>query len=300
MVRDRATTRDIGLLAIAIVSIASSAILARWAEAPALALAFWRTLGGAVALVPAAWRSQQRPATRQWAWLAVAGTALAVHFATWLASLELTTVASSVTLVATAPVWVVLGWWALGHRPTHLTLAALGVTLTGAVVITGGGAVLESGQLGGDGLALIGAVAMAGYLMVGQRLRAGLSTAAYAAPTYGIAAFGLLVASTLSGTPLVGFDPSTWLAIVLMTIGPQLLGHTVLNELLPRLGSVTVSLSLLAEPIGAAAMAWLFFAELPPVTVWVGAPLVLAGLALQILRGGGVARNPQGSDGIRR
>lgn len=239
-----------GLLTVAVVSIASATILARWAAAPALALAFWRTLSGAVLLGSAAWRSS-RPVGRQRLWLLLAGTALAVHFSTWLASLEFTSVAASVTLVATAPVWVVLILWMAGRRPTAITVTALGITVLGAAVITGGGAAAAPGHLGGDALALIGAVAMAGYLIVGQRLRSDLSTAAYAAPTYAIAATGLLVASLVTGTPLAGFDASTWLAIALMTIGPQLLGHTVLNSLLPRLGSVTVSLSLLTEPIGA-------------------------------------------------
>lgn len=277
---------DLGLLLLAVMAISSSAVLTRWATAPALALAFWRTAGGAVVLGAGAVRAGHRPTGRQPVLLVAAGSALAVHFASWLESIERTSVASSVTLVATAPIFVTL-WRSKRSaraqgRPTGRTWMALAITVVGAVVLTGGDLLDDPGRLDGDLLALLGAVAMAVYLLIGESLREELPTALYAAPTYAVAAVGLLGAALASGTPLTGFDQKTWLAIGLMTIGPQLAGHTVLNFLLERLGSITVALALLAEPIGASLLAWLALGESPPTAAWLGAPLVLWGLVLQI------------------
>ena len=287
----RPTPGDLGLLLLAVIAISSSAVLTRWAAAPALALAFWRTAGGALALGPGAIRSGYRPDRRRGVLLVGAGLALAIHFAAWLESIERTSVASSVTLVAVAPLFVTLWRFKaagsgpepdLADRPTRQTWLALALTIVGAVVLTGGGALDEPGRLDGDGLAIVGAIAMAVYLLIGERLRTELPTAVYAAPTYAVAAIGLLAAALVSGTQLTGFDQKTWLAIGLMTLGPQLGGHTVLNLLLYRLGSITVSLALLAEPIGASVLAWLALGEAPPAAAWLGTPLVLLGLGLQI------------------
>jgi drug/metabolite transporter (DMT)-like permease len=292
---------SLALVGVAVLAVSSSAVLVRWADAPAEALAFWRTAGGAVILAPAARRAGARPTGAQWRGIAVAGAALAVHFSTWLASLELTSVAASVTLVTTAPLMIATGRAVLGRRPPTRTWVAIAVAVAGAAIITvgdsgGTGSGPGSSPLLGDGLALIGAAAMATYLVAGDRVRAGLSTAAYASRAYAVAAAGLLVYALVAGRPLVGFDRTTWLAIAAMVLGPQLAGHTVLNLLLERLGSVTVSTLLLAEPVGAVLLVWLLFGEVPPLSAWVGAPLVMGAVAVQ-LRTGGVATTRGGPAG---
>ena len=150
------------------------------------------------------------------------------------------------------------------------------------MVLTAGDARSGEQDLAGDGLALVGAAAMAAYLVAGSRARTTLSTAAYASRAYAVAALCVLPVALLGGRPLVGFDAATWLAIAAMVLGPQLAGHTLFNHLLARLGTVTVALALLLEPVGAAWLTWLAFGEVPPWSVWLGAPLVLGGLALQI------------------
>jgi drug/metabolite transporter (DMT)-like permease len=209
-----------------------------------------------------------------------------VHFGTWLTSLELTSVAASVTLVTTAPLFVALLLTVTGRRPGPATWLALGLAAVGSAVITGGDALdpgaWEGTALEGDALALVGALAMAVYLVVGDRLRASLSTAAYAGPTYTVAAGGLALLMLVGPARFGGYDTKTWLAIGAMILGPQLTGHTVLNHLLERLGSVSVSLALLLEPVGAAILVWLLFDEVPPLAAWIGGPLVMAALAVQI------------------
>lgn len=279
------------LLAVAVLAVSSSAVLIRWADASPVAVAFWRTLGGALILAPAARRSD-RPSPRQWGLIVVAGVALGAHFATWLTSLELTSVAASVTLVSTAPLFVAIGLVALGHRLGRWTWAALAVAALGTVIITVGDATSGDGTgvdgtsaraLLGDGLALIGAATAAVYLMAGDRLRNSLSTAGYAARTYAVAAVAMLLVIAIGGVGIVGFDGATWLAIGAMILGPQLAGHTVLNHLLGRMGSLSISLALLAEPVGASLLALALLGEVPPVAALIGGPLVIAAVALRLV-----------------
>ncbi len=271
-------------MAIAVVSIASSAVLVEVAAASAVALAFWRCLGGALLLAPAAARSGISLAQlrRCQVPLLLGGLSLGLHFATWLASLERTSTAASVTLVTTAPVFVVAGTWLTGRRPSSRTLVAVAIAVVGAVVLTGGDLIRNPGSVDGDLLALTGAVCMAVYLLVGDRLRSDLGTASYAAPVYAIAAAALIPIAFVGGVALTGFDSHTWLAVGAMIIGPQIGGHTVLNHLLGRIGSVLVSMILLAEPIVASLLTWIFFGEVPPSTAWIGAPIVLLGMGLAI------------------
>lgn len=283
------------VLVVAVLAISSSAVLILWADAPAVSVTFWRTLGGAIILAPAARRSTDRPTGPQWWIIAVSGVALGVHFATWLTSLELTSVAASVTLVSTVPIFIAVWLMLTGHPPTTRTWLAIGLAIVGTVIITVGDALFSEGsgstisersteaQILGDLLALVGAATMAIYLTLGDRLRSTMSTAAYASRTYGFAAFSVGGYILLTGTKLIGFDTGTWLAIGAMVLGPQLAGHTALNYLLKRLGSVSVSLALLVEPIGAATLVWLIFDETPPLAAVLGGPIVLAAVAFQIL-----------------
>ena len=270
---------------VAIVAVSSSAVLVRWAEAPSEALAFWRTAGGALILAPAARRSRAGLSGRQWLAVIVAGLALALHFSTWLASLELTSVAASVTLVTTAPLMIAVGAAAAGRRPHRSTWVAIAVAILGVAIITFGGSEAGGGASDptlGNVLALIGAAAMAVYLVAGDQVRATVPTAAYAARAYGVAALVLAGYAVVTDLGLWGYDRTTWLAIAAMIVGPQLAGHTLLNLLLERLGSVTVSTLLLAEPVGAGLLVWLLFGDVPPLAAWIGGPLVVSAVALQL------------------
>ena len=281
----------VAALVVALVAVSSSALLVRWADAGAVSLSFWRTAGGAVLLGSAA---LARPAASRPQWpersqrglLAVGGVALAVHFAAWLASLELTSVAASVTLVTTTPL-LIAAWLAVtGRTPPPATWGAITAAVIGAAVIAGGDARGGDGHaLVGDGLAIVGAAAMGCYLLVGERLRPSTPTITYAAAVYAVAAAVLLPAAfaTDGGLDgLVGHDRTTWLAIGAMIIGPQLAGHTVLNLLLPQFGSVTISMALLTEAVGASLGAWLLLDEVPTTASLIGAPIVLAALAFHL------------------
>lgn len=278
-------------LCVGVIAVSTSALLVRLAEAPALAISFWRCLLGAACLAPFAWRAQRtRPALARWelSRLLLAGVALALHFALWLASLSFTTVASSVTLVAMAPLFVGLGAAVfLREPPAARTWRGIFLALAGAVVIAGAdlvGAPLGGRALFGDALAFGGAAAVSGYLLIGRALRRRMPVVVYGTLVYGIAATVLLVVCVVTGTDLgvssPTYDAGTWWAIAGIVIGPQLLGHTLFNTLLSTVTATVVAVTVLAEPVVASLLAFAVLAELPAPLFWLGAPLVLAGVGL--------------------
>jgi drug/metabolite transporter (DMT)-like permease len=299
-------------IAVGIVAISTSPILVRVADVPALALAFWRCLAGALLLAPFALRWARRAgpraarggprvagpsgagsrpgavSRRDLGLLVLSGACLALHFSLWNASLALTTVASSTVLVACSPLFVgLLSGPLLGEPPSRLGWAGIGLTIAGAAVIaTGDAGAVDLGPraLLGDAMAFGGAAAIGGYFLIGRSVRRRLPASAYAASVYGVAAALLLPACLLSGAALGGYPGRSWLAIGGVVAGPQLLGHTVFNALLATLTADTVAVIGLTEPVGATLLAWLVFQELPTAWFWPGAVVVLAGVWL-VLRG---------------
>ena len=268
------------------VAISTSPILVRVAALPALALAFWRCLAGAVLLAPFALRGRVEALERREVLrLVAAGMFLAVHFALWNASLALTTVAASTTLVSCAPLFVGLGARFVGETTSRRVWLAIALATAGAMLIalgdaTGGSPGRGSAALLGDAMAFTGAAAMAAYLLLGRVARRRLPVSTYAASVYGVAAAVLLPACLLTGADLGGYPARSWLALAAVVAGPQLLGHTVFNGLLATVSASVVAVAILTEPVGATALAWLLFDELPAATFWVGAPMVLVGVWL--------------------
>jgi len=259
------------------------------AHVPSLALAFWRCLAGALLLGPFALRARNGPRPRpalgapQVRWLLASGACLALHFALFNASLALTTVASSTVLVTTAPLFVGLGGRLIGEPPTRRVWAGIGLAMAGAALVGLGDATsidLGPRALLGDVMAFGGAVFFTGYLMIGRVLRRKLEAATYNTAVYGTAALVLLPLCLLTSAPLGGYSAHSWLAVAGVVAGPQLLGHTVFNFLLATVTAAVIAVVGLAEPVGATLLAWWLFHELPALTFWAGAPLVLAGVWL--------------------
>ncbi|MGD8790832.1 MAG: DMT family transporter [Burkholderiales bacterium] len=191
---------------------------------------------------------------------AASGLLLAVHFWTWTASLEFTSVANSTVLVTTNPVWVaLLSAWLLHEQPGKVQVAGVALTLIGTLLIF----VAEtshndpaSAPLLGNCLALTGALAASGYLLIGRGLRSNLSLLSYVWLAYSFAAIGLIVAALADGAPIGSVSFNAWLFIAALALGPQLLGHTSFNWALRRLSATFVAVSILGEPIGSALLAW--------------------------------------------
>jgi drug/metabolite transporter (DMT)-like permease len=211
------------------------------------------------------------------------GALLALHFDAWIASLDYTSVASSVALVATNPMWVALLSLVLfGERPAPVTLLGVILAVAGSALIglsDSGGAEARNALLG-DGLALLGALAVSGYFLIGRELRRHLSLLAYIWLVYTSAAVILLGAAFVAAGGRVGdpasFPPLAYALLLLLAVGPQLLGHSAFNWALRYLSATFITVALLGEPIGSALLALLIFGER-------FAPLQFAGFALLLV-----------------
>jgi drug/metabolite transporter (DMT)-like permease len=282
----RPPARDLGLLAIALAAISTSGPLIAACAAPALAIAFWRTALGAGATV--GWvvlrhREELSSLTAaQWRLTLWSGALLAAHFATWIPSLRFTSVASSTALVATQPVWTALIARRRGLSIAPVAWLGIGVALLGVLVLTGVDFALTPRALVGDALALAGAVLAALYVTAGERARATTSTAVYTTACYASAGLVLLVPIVLLGVPLFGFSARDWALIAAITVGAQLLGHTVVNRVLATTSATVVSLAILFEMPGATLIAALWLGQVPPLAVVPAVVLIFVGLALVI------------------
>ncbi|MGH2731104.1 MAG: DMT family transporter [Actinomycetota bacterium] len=265
-------------LTLGVVAASLSAILIRYADdAEPLAISFWRCAAGAALLAPFAAPKLRAVERRSLVLPAVAGAWLAVHFGTWITSLELTTVASSVLLVSTTPIFVALAAWALfNERLPSLGWFGIALALAGTAMIGGGD--LEDSSLSGDLLALAGGAAAGGYVLSGQIARRHLGILEYAVVTYSLAAVMLGLACLIGDVPLWGYGGKTWWAIAGIVAGPQLLGHTLINFVLRDIDATTVSVAIMAEPVIATALAYWLFEETPTWWAYPGGAAILAGI----------------------
>ena len=206
-------------LSLAVLFVSFGAILVRLAEAPALAVSFFRVALASLVLLPFAGADARRSwptvTPRQRVVLAGAGVALALHFATWIASLSYTSIASSVLLVNTAPIFAVLfAWLFLHERAPGVVLVAIPIATVGAALIAFGDPTASPGTLFGNLLALAGAVTLAAYQVIGRGLRAALPLNAYILGVWSTAAVCLAGLALVFGVPLTGYGTRTWLAFV--------------------------------------------------------------------------------------
>jgi len=278
-------------LSVAVVCVSLGSILVRLAQAPPLAVSFYRVFLASLFLAPFAVATAARtwpglPPRQRWL-LVGCGISLALHFATWITSLSYTSVAVSVLLVNTAPLFTVLFARVFLHEtPSGLVLAATGLALVGAALIAAGdwsGAGL--GSLTGVALALAGAVTMSIYHVIGRGLRDALPLNAYVLGVWATAAATLGLVNLVARAPLVSLPPRTFAVLAALALVPTLAGHGLVNRSLRELPAPVVGLFLLGEPIGASVLAYGLFAEVPGGWTVAGGVIVLLALALVVLGG---------------
>jgi drug/metabolite transporter (DMT)-like permease len=276
-------------MAVAVVGVSLSAPLTTMLAAPMLALALWRNLGGAAALLPVLLlRERSVPAglrPRDLTSSVVAGLFLAAHFAAWLPSLSMTTVAAATALVTTTPIWTALAARVSGVRLPGPVWWGLALAVVGAALIAGVDVAVSLEALAGDGLALLGALCAGGYMLAGARARTRLATSAYSVVCYSTCAAALAVAALVAGVPLAGFSARDWWLIAAITVCAQLLGHTLLNLVLSDVGPTVVGLAILLEVPGALLVALVLLGQTPPLLALPGMVAVVAGVALVVRAG---------------
>ena len=273
------------LLPIGIVAVSTASVLIKLCDAPSLIIATYRLVLASLMLLPYGsykkmWRGWKGVKIR---WLIFSGLMLSLHFVFWIASLKYTSVASSVVLVTTHPIFVGIG--ASLFLKEHLGLRLiLGIffSVLGCGLIGYGDMGLSKEAFIGDGMALLGAVAAAGYLLVGRRMRQNQDLIQYVFPVYSTAGLVLIVLSLIFHKPFFGYSPSTYLLFFLLALIPQLIGHTTLNWALKYLPASMLAVINLGEPVGSTILAYFILGE--GLTIWkvLGGALVLSGILVAL------------------
>ncbi|MGB9079908.1 MAG: DMT family transporter [Desulfuromonadaceae bacterium] len=264
-------------------AVSFSALFVRLSTAPALIIATYRLLFTFLILAPySLLRYRTDLVTLSWrqrGLAAASGLCLALHLVTWFISLRYTSVASSVVLVTTQPVFVVIGSWLFfRERVSRMALWGGALALVGSFII--GAADFQIGReaFWGDLLALAAAVFVSGYLLIGRRLRGTISLPVYTFYTYGSSAAALIVTSMATGTPFAPYPARDWILFLALAVVCTVIGHTVFNWVLRYVQASVVSVSVLGEPLGAILWASLFLREYPTLRQTIGAGFIFGGL----------------------
>jgi drug/metabolite transporter (DMT)-like permease len=293
-------------IVVTVLAFSATAPLTAFATAPAFALAFWRNGLGFTALGPvllALRRGElgrilrrerlvlRRRQRRSLCLGVLAALLLAVHFATFMSSVKLTSVAMATTIVATQPIWVALISRAQGGRLSRRAWLGLAAAVIGAAFAAGFDVQVGGKALIGDLLALAGAVSLAGYAALSEHARAEVSTPLYSAMSALVCASALLILCLATGTPLTGLNRSSELAVAGLLIFPQLLGLGSMNFALGRASATTIGVALLLESPVAAAIAWLWMGQRPSASTVPGLLLTVVGIIAVVIPGDSASRD---------
>jgi drug/metabolite transporter (DMT)-like permease len=274
---------DFAILALGVAAVSTAAVLIRQADAPALVIAASRMTMASMPLLLYAGvsRTALLPRTRDRQLLTVlSGVFLALHFAFWIASVQQTSIVTSVVLVTSQPLFVAIASGPLlGERPHRSVWLGIGLAAVGGAIMVAEDIGRGRETLIGDLFALLGAVFAAAYILAGRRLRTtGSAWLPYVTSVYSTAAIVLVAVALIAGHGFGGYSGETYLYFALLALIPQLIGHTAINRSLGYLPAAAVAIAILGEPIGATALGAIFLDEIPTVLQASGAALVLAGV----------------------
>ncbi len=288
------------IIFIGLMAVSSASVFIRFAQkdVPSLVIAAYRLTLATLILFPFCLKGFIKEifqtTWKQKTALMMSGFFLALHFSTWITSLEYTRVASSVVLVATTPLWVaILSPFLLKERLDRWTAVGLVVALIGTVIVAISGNCqinltgLKCNQEGfqtrdliGDGLALAGALFASGYMIIGRKVQQGLSFSSYIFSVYGSAAIVLIILVLASREALVGYREISYIWMAALAIIPQLIGHSSFNWALKSLPAAYVAITLLGEPVGTVILSMVFLKEIPTVMEVAGGVFILVGILL--------------------
>jgi drug/metabolite transporter (DMT)-like permease len=275
-------------LVFAIGAISMGAPFVRWAQpAPAIAIAALRVTFASLLLLAVGWRdlaSLARIAPRDRPLIGAAGVFLAIHFGAWTVSLALTSTAASTALVSTNPIFAALFGTLLGDRVRRRESFGIAIATAGCAVLAGGDWSTGGHALLGDGLAVVGAAAGAGYLVVGRRLRSALPLLPYLGTVNAVAAIVLVVATVAVGAPIAALPAQSYVACAGAAVVASFIGHSLLNAAVRTTPTHLVALALLGEPVGSSLITWAVFGEQPPIHAAIGGAIILAGIAIGFVR----------------
>lgn len=255
------------------------------ADAPSLAIALWRNALAAIVLIPALYRHRDALCAldrRTWKSMLAAGLLLGIHFACWVPSVKLTSIAAATSLVATQVVWAAVFAKLAGHDVPRAQAIGIAIALFGVVLLTGIDVTLSPAAITGDLLALVGAMASAAYMHNGQKVRSLLPLSAFTGVVYTTAAMTLLVICLVRAVPIFGFSAHAWLLIAAVTLFAQFGGHTLFNRALRSFSATAVSIAILFQIPGGILLGWAILGQAPKAALLPAAALIAAGVVLVI------------------
>lgn len=275
------------VLGIGLIAISFASIFIKLCDAPSLVIAAYRlTIASVFYIVFTRIRSGSVLSVSSKSQLKVAlisGVFLTIHFATWITSLEFTSVASSVVLVQSAPLFVAIGSFIFLHeKPTKLMVLGILIALVGSIIISAHDFSIDKNSLPGNLLAITGAIGAAGYLLAGRKLRAEMDTFHYVTAVYSVAAILLFIIAVISKASLIGYSSTTYLLLLAIALIPQVIGHTTLNWALKYFTATAVAVIILGEPIGASILALVILGENISLIKILGGLIILTGVIIVI------------------
>lgn len=274
---------------VGVIAVSTSAIIVKLAsDAPAGMIAFYRLFFAVLMMAPYIFLKYKQELRsimkRDWILATLSGIFLALHFILWFESLNYTSVASSVVLVTLQPIFAFIGtYFFFGERFSVAAIISMLITLFGSFIISWGDFHISGLALLGDILALLGAVTVTGYFLLGQKLRRRLSLMTYTFIVYGISSITLLLYNVVLGNNFFSYSSFHWGLFIALAIIPTFLGHTLFNWALKWMSTSTISMAIVFEPIGATVLAYFILGESVTYSQWLGGTIVIFGLFLFIM-----------------
>jgi drug/metabolite transporter (DMT)-like permease len=271
------------ILVLGVIGVSTGSIFVRLADAPALVTAAYRVGLASLILAPVAlWKARQELSAlsmRDFRLAMLSGLFLALHFATWISSLDYTAIANSVVLVDTIPLWVgLLTPMISKDRLSRTTIISIVISVIGGAIVGLGDFAVGGRALGGDFLAVVGAICAAFYLLLGRSLRRKLSLLSYVFVCYGAAAIILWLVVVMLGYPIVGYSSKTMMAFWAMALVSQIMGHSSYNWALKWFSTGLVAVALLGEPVGSTILAYIVFGEGLTWSKFIGGLVILSAI----------------------
>ncbi len=289
------------ILGIAVLAVSSAgAIFKMMGDISPILRASWRLQVTSLVLLPLfIWQMKNTDFTWEKSTILIilgSGVCLWVHFASWVWSLDHTSLTHSLLFVTAHPLIIVTGMILMRMSPHRWEIWGATLGVLGAFI-----AVQDAGEgdvtLIGDAAAFLGAVAIVGYLAAGRILRGErqMPLFLYAFPVTAVAGIllsihaiyseGATLDSTLVNTSLLGWSDAAWIFLVgYLALGPGLAGHTGINASLKWLPPLVISVSVVFEPLLGGILGWFLGVEsVPDVWTWLGGPFMILGMALAIV-----------------
>ncbi|WP_256337927.1 DMT family transporter [Paenibacillus sp. 276b] len=214
-----------------------------------------------------------------WSVVLLAGLFLGLHFLFWMESLVHTSVASSMVILSLQPLFVMVGsYFIFKERANMVTILCMVTALAGSVIIAWGDIGVSREALIGDGLSLLGTIAVSAYMLAGQKVSHKINANVYSVIVFFLAGSVLLIYSLFNHISLTGYNTSDWMYFLLLAIIPTIFGQLLVNLLLKSLGATTLSVGIIGEPVLAIILAFVFLGETISLFQFIGGMMTVLGM----------------------